>query len=277
MFIQKPKLDPPRGVLKSGTDVDQSFRHERFHASEDLADHIEHFWIVEWDLRDKEPYRAETLPHPSVHITFDHEGNGRIGGPSTAKFSRVLVDKGGVLAVKFTPAGFYAFLRKPVSALADVTVPLSEVFGRTGTELTEQVSTRPSDQEGIALIERFVRSRLLEADANIPTLNSMVYATANDRDILKVEDLVKRYNISKRTLQRLFAKYIGVSPKWIIQRYRLHEAAEKLASGGPSSQADLAFELGYSDQAHFVRDFKALVGTSPAAYVRSLRRKRKPK
>jgi AraC-like DNA-binding protein len=79
--------------------------------------------------------------------------------------------------------------------------------------------------------------------------------------------------LNKRTLQRLFARYVGVSPKWVIQRYRLHEAAERLAAGELIHQAELALDLGYSDQAHFVRDFKSIVGVSPAAYARAARGK----
>jgi AraC-like DNA-binding protein len=96
----------------------------------------------------------------------------------------------------------------------------------------------------------------------------MVYAVAEDRRVVKVENLVDRYGVGKRTLQRLFVKYVGVSPKWVIQRYRLHEAAEQLAAGGSVNQSALALRLGYSDQAHFVRDFKAMVGTTPAQYAR---------
>ena len=105
----------------------------------------------------------------------------------------------------------------------------------------------------------------------------MVYAVARDRGILSVDDLVARYRMNKRTLQRLFAKYVGVSPKWVIQRYRLHEAAERLAAEPSVAQSSLAADLGYSDQAHFVRDFKAVVGTSPAAYARRARDARRPR
>ena len=86
-----------------------------------------------------------------------------------------------------------------------------------------------------------------------------------------MQDLVDRYGLNKRMLQRLFARYVGVSPKWVIQRYRLNEAAEQLANGESINQAELALNLGYSDQAHFIRDFKSIVGVSPAAYARAAR------
>ena len=69
--------------------------------------------------------------------------------------------------------------------------------------------------------------------------------------------------------EALFREYVGVTPKWVIQRYRLFEAAERLASG-QADGAQLAHELGYFDQAHFIRDFKAMVGKSPLAFARDL-------
>ena len=53
----------------------------------------------------------------------------------------------------------------------------------------------------------------------------------------------------------------------MLQRYRLHEAAERIAEGRDADWAATALELGYSDQAHFIRDFKALIGASPAQYA----------
>jgi transcriptional regulator GlxA family with amidase domain len=85
-------------------------------------------------------------------------------------------------------------------------------------------------------VEEFLRSRRPKPDDNVARIVGMVYDVAEDRTILKVEDLVERYCMNKRTLQRLFAKYVGVGPKWVIQRYRLHEAAEQLAPARSTSQ-----------------------------------------
>src|SRR5262249_3195406 len=147
-----------------------------------------------------------------------------------------------------------------------------EVFGAEGDDLDRAVLAESVDLNRINIVEGFLRGRRTDPDENAPLVTEIVYAVAKERGILKVEDLVERYGLSKRTLQRLFAKYVGVSPKWVIQRYRLHEAAEQLATDAPVNQAALALSLGYSDQAHFVRDFKAIVGVSPAAYARAARR-----
>ncbi len=68
-------------------------------------------------------------------------------------------------------------------------------------------------------------------------------------------------------LQRLFADYVGVGPKWVIRRYRLHEITERMAAGGRIDWARLAAELGYADQAHLSRDFTAIVGESSTQYA----------
>jgi AraC-like DNA-binding protein len=205
-------------------------------------------------------------------MVFERDGESRIWGAARAKFSRVLEGKGDVFAVKFRPAGFYPFVCVPVSRFSDTTVSLHDAFGADGDDLDRAILAESSDMDRINLIEGFLRARRTAPDENVTQLTEIVYAVAKEREILKVEDLVDRYGLNKRTLQRLFARYVGVSPKWVIQRYRLHEAAEQLATGASVSQATIAMNLGYSDQAHFVRDFKAIVGVSPAAYARSARR-----
>ena len=72
--------------------------------------------------------------------------------------------------------------------------------------------------------------------------------------------------LTPRALQRLFARHVGATPKQVLQRFRLQDAAERVATG-EDTLARLAAELGYFDQAHFVRDFRTTVGRSPSAYA----------
>lgn len=262
------KFAPPKGVLRSAVADRQRYSHARYHASPDLNQYVEHYWSVRWDLRGLKSERVETLPHPSVHMIFDQHLGTRIGGVARGKFSRILEGEGNVFAAKFRPGGFYPFVRVPVSSFTDAIVNLHDVFGGEGDVLGRTVLAESDDPSRIMAVESFLRRHRPKADPNVIRIADIVYAVAADRGIVKVEDLVDRYGIGKRTLQRLFAKYVGVSPKWVIQRYRLHEAAEQLAAGGLVSQSALALNLGYSDQAHFVRDFKRVVGVSPASYAK---------
>jgi AraC-like DNA-binding protein len=70
-----------------------------------------------------------------------------------------------------------------------------------------------------------------------------------------------------RALQRCFRTYVGLSPKAVIRRYRLHEEAAQLGGPNPPTLAALAASLGYADQAHFGRDFKRTVGETPRSFA----------
>ena len=84
---------------------------------------------------------------------------------------------------------------------------------------------------------------------------------AADSSMLKVDDVARAEGVSRRQLERVLRDYVGLSPEWVVQRYRLFEAAERLVSEPDTHAAD-AHQLGCSDQAHFIRDFETMVGRS---------------
>jgi transcriptional regulator GlxA family with amidase domain len=90
-----------------------------------------------------------------------------------------------------------------------------------------------------------------------------------DPGLTSVQDVVDECGISARRLQRLFRRYVGVGPKWVLQRFRLHDAMVMLESGSAPDLATMAVQLGWFDQAHFSRDFADTVGVSPAGYATS--------
>ena len=99
-------------------------------------------------------------------------------------------------------------------------------------------------------------------------VGDLVARIAANPGLCSVQALAEEAGVAVRTLQRLFGQYVGVAPKWVINRYRLHEAVERLQSGRNVAWAELALALGYFDQAHFIRDFTQLVGRSPGEYAR---------
>src|SRR5205823_6233139 len=137
------------------------------------------------------------------------------------------------------------------SELTDSGVSVSAVFGQEGEALAEQMLSLDDETRLVEVCDAFFRERQPAADPNVPTVNGIVAAIVDDRAITRVEQVVTRTGIGKRRLQRLFSEYVGVSPKWVIGRYRLHEAEERLAAGQGVDLTALALDLGYYDQAHF--------------------------
>ena len=99
-------------------------------------------------------------------------------------------------------------------------------------------------------------------------LLDVIAAMLDDRSLLKVAQVEEKCGVSTRSLQRLFERYVGVSPKWVLSRYRMHDVVTDLDAGYGGSLADLAAKYGWFDQAHFTREFTDLVGVPPGTYQR---------
>jgi AraC-like DNA-binding protein len=263
----RPVEEAPRGVLnlRSGRG---RFEVTRTRPGPDLAELVEHFWTVGWDLRGRDPHTQHTLPHPSVHLVAERDRSG-IMGVLSGRFTRQLAGQGRAFGIRFRPAGFHPFLGAPVSALTDRRVAVAEVFGPAGDRLVAELLAADGQERLVAAAEAFLAARLPAPDPNVARVNRVVDQIMADRDITRVADVTDRSGIATRRLQRLFATYVGVTPKWVIRRARLHEAVERLDQGHDVDLALLARDLGYFDQAHFARDFRAAVGRPPTAYARA--------
>ncbi|MFF3663950.1 DUF6597 domain-containing transcriptional factor [Microtetraspora malaysiensis] len=230
----------------------------------EIAAYVEHFWVVTWtDLA--EPYEQRIVSHPTVNMTITQNFR-RIAGVIKGGFSYTMRGSGRVLGTRFRPGGFRPFLGGPVSQLTGRFVEISEMYGAAGATLVEQVLAEPDAQAAIALTETFLLSLGPNQDPLTEEVAALAAMVENDVSVTRVDELAARSGRSVRSLQRLFRDYVGIGPKWVIRRFRLHEAAERVYRG--LDLATLAAELGYTDQAHLTRDFTAAVGMPPAAYAR---------
>lgn len=261
-------LSKPKGILNVKP-ADQKFRLARYLPAEDLRFFVERYWGVRWDLRGQDPYVQETLPYPSVHLVIE-PGASRVYGVQTGKFVRLLENQGRVFGVKYRPGAFYPFVNVPISRLTNTTIHFSDAFGVESTALEAALLSREGEEAVLTLVEAFLRDRLPEPDEHVKVINEIVDWISAHPQLTKVDDLIGQFNLTKRTVQRLFRQYVGVSPKWVIKRARLHEVAERLADGEVVDWPTMVVELGYTDQAHLIKDFKTLVGSTPAVYAKRL-------
>ena len=187
-----------RGILRP-EEARRHFRLTRAKPAEDLAHLIERHWMVEWDLT--EPFTQEIVTHPSVNIAFQDPPT--IHGVVTGRFRQELTGSGRVLATKFRPGGFHAFHPVPAVTLTDQVILADTVFDHL----------RPTT---FAEIEHGLRRHGWTDDPRIAEIGALHTAMLEDPSITRVEHLCAHAGYSKRTLQRLFREYVGVTPKWVL-------------------------------------------------------------
>jgi AraC-like DNA-binding protein len=256
-----------QGILNPGAGR-AAFSLVRHAPSPDLAEFIERHWVVRWDLRGRAPFVQELLPHPCVNLVFEGE-RGAVHGIPRRRGSRVIKGHGWALGTKFRPGGFAPFTTVPMSSLSERAISLVDAFGPDGERLGREAGARDDVAGRIAVVESFLQLHRPQPDAERQLVTRVVSAMLAAPPGTRVDELARGHGLSTRGLQRLFRRHVGVGPKWVLRRYRMHEAAERIGAGERLDYAELALELGYFDQAHFNRDFRALLGTSPSEYARA--------
>ncbi|AWT44757.1 MULTISPECIES: helix-turn-helix domain-containing protein [Streptomyces] len=249
-------------------------RFRRHEPAEPLRRYVEWYWLIDWDL--PEPYVSHIVPHPAVNLTFqwdEDEGPpyGELTGVALGLYARKLAGRGRVCGAKFRPGGFRPFAPGvPVTHWTGRVLPAHEAFERAGGDTPRSVVAPAGDAERVAALDAFLLSLPWAPDPQADLAVELVEHIRTDRAVLRVGDLARDRGRSVRSLQRLFSAYVGVAPKWVILRYRIHEALELAGHRRDVDWAALAADLGYADQAHLVRDFTATVGVSPAAYAQAV-------
>jgi AraC-like DNA-binding protein len=253
-----------RGVLRPGLAADR-FGLARIAPSGPLAFFVDYYWIVRWDLRGQPPYEQTILPHPNVNLVFEASGAG-IYGVDRSLFARRLSGQGKALGVRFRAGCFRPFWGAPISQLSDRVVPGVRVFGPLAEKTRVAIMSADTDGEMVGGAESLLFSCLPEPDPVASQAADLVSLINSDPSLRRVDQLAVLSGMSVRSLQRMFGDYVGVSPKWVMRRARLHEAALRADGGEPVDWAALAIDLGYADQAHLTREFTATIGMPPGRY-----------
>lgn len=258
-----------RGIVHPRTGFEH-FRLQRYEPGEPLAPYVDRLWCVSWQLGPDEVFDQPIFAHPAVNVVLEPE-RANVYGPPTRLSRQRLTGQGWGVAAMFRPGGARPFVGS-ARHWVDRIEPIAEQW-IDGAAVVEDVRSAAGPPE-VAELARVVRLRSFLtglAPAEVPADTALVSAAASliadDRTLCRVEDLAARAGVGTRSLQRLFAEHVGMSPKQVIRRYRLLEAAESVATGADVSWAQLATDLGYSDQAHLTREFTAAFGVSPARYA----------
>jgi len=261
---------PMRGLVGRAGSTSMFDLH-RWAPSDATARFVEHFWSVSWDLRGQHPYQSTVITFPSMHLTHEwgddspRHGfplpNTLVHGVVERVFHTTISERGRVVGARFRPGGFTARFDRDAAPLTGRVQPVDdELFGRP-IHLDDDVAAASTR------LDELIGAHLGEPDPTYVSLTELVDRIRDDDRLHRVEQVMQHSPWSARTTQRVFRRYVGVPVKWVLCRYRLQQAALEIESRPGVDHADLAVSLGWYDQAHFINDFRTMLGSTPGEYA----------
>lgn len=228
---------------------------------------VDYYWVVRWSR--SAPYTSQIIPQPRIHLAEEH-GQLNAYGINTRHFTRTVLGDGHVIGTAFRPAAFSAFTDLPLHRIRNMERPANDVL-RVPCAWSPTPGAWSDDQ----LAARMNEVLLAQSPRLHPTARlcmEVIDDAQADRSLIRAESMADRAGRTLRSLERAFATYVGATPKWVIARSRVLDAMEMCHETRDVDWGRVALELGFADQAHFIRAFKSVVGDTPARYHDNVQR-----
>ncbi len=173
----------------------------------------------------------------------------------------------GAFVATFTPAGASAFIRDKFSLFRDASASLENVIGNRANELRDNIGNAASFEERVEIIENYLRSSIMwqQTLRLKPLIHSTAFASRCCFSAT-VEQMAREACVSFRTLDRMFQTHIGLTPKEFLKIERLKFAIGLMRTRSRLSLTEIAIDSGFFDQPHFNKDFKNVIGITPAGF-----------
>jgi AraC-like DNA-binding protein len=239
-----------------------------------LRPYIQQFLVVEYTS----DHSNTLLPNAGMVAAFRFKGQCLVNetkAPSAAMTglcdkARNLAHAGNcanVIAI-FTPTGAAAFLREPLEEIFNTTVSLEYQVCRSYLDLFEEKLLESSHHdERVQVVGEFLSSQLRARTVD-PLVAAAIDCIQKTRGALRIERLARHTGLSQSALERRFRREVGASPKKVAALVRLRHAMRLRRAG--ASLTEVAYAAGYSDQPHFIRDFKRFAGQTPEAFFQTV-------
>jgi AraC-like DNA-binding protein len=182
-----------------------------------------------------------------------------------------------LLGIRFRVGAAYPFLGIPSVEVVNQTSLLDLLGAEQILPLYERVAQAATLQEQIAYLEAWLLQRLTQGKTADKLVWHSLGKIQQQNGLLSMEGLAQHLNISQRQLERLYQIQVGVTPKLYARLLRVENARQALKQITAFSLTDLGLQLGFYDQSHFIREFKAIVGMTPGGYIEHSQAQLSPK
>jgi AraC-like DNA-binding protein len=185
-----------------------------------------------------------------------------------SQFMDVRMRKGtGVIAICFHPGMAYPFIQASMHIFSDTTTALADIWDCT-TEIEDKVAGTFNNEVRVSLVQKYLLKKLANGKDDLQIAHCLRQVRLSG-GLIPVERLVCDTGLSQRHLSRKFQEHVGLSPKEYLRVSRFIFSLDHLKRYPEFSLTEVAYESGYYDQAHFIRDYKDYTGYTPGQVVRA--------
>lgn len=193
-----------------------------------------------------------------------------VGNRDTSTVIHSTAQKTGFIVIEFAPQGAYPVFGVPMSEAANGLFDADVVFGHWGRDTRESLSNLEMAGQKLDFIQNQLVGRLRKGPAENGVVDYCIKSLRVSDGQIAIKELERQTGYSRRYLDLLFEKYVGLSPKALARIFRFHKFYRKWARGQSYEVLKQEFEDYYYDQAHFTREFKRMTGYSPREYTRQV-------
>ncbi|MFN3321982.1 MAG: helix-turn-helix domain-containing protein [Bryobacteraceae bacterium] len=246
-----------------------------------LRPFVKLLWALEESDLPRPADRERVLPTGAMHLAirlsndslrvFDHAGDAAghavgyavVGGARSTAYLRDVSKPSRSVGAQLHAGACEALFGVPAGELAERHTRLDEIWGRPALELRERLEEAGSLERQLDLFESVLAGRLPRVRGLHPAVAHALERFATAADVSRV---VRETGYSHRRFIALFRDSVGLNPKLYCRVLRFRHALERICADPAAPCAELALEAGYSDQAHFSREFRAFTGITPVEY-----------
>jgi AraC-like DNA-binding protein len=251
------------GVLHTQNSA-KHYQLRRYFPAAELQSLVEQFWLVDWDLRGQAEHIQQNLPDPNMHLVINRNG-AKVLGPVSKKYAFKMQGQGRIIGIKFKLGVLVKRLSCSIEQAVDQEFAASDVFQEMSQSFCTRILQEDNDQAVVDSLSNLLAHYLPQPTPTLINAQSLAEHIKIHHHINQVSVLADLSQHSVRNIQRLFKGYIGLSPKWLIRKYRLHQALA-LLDNQQLSLAQLAIDLDYADQSHLIKDFNDFLDVTPKQY-----------
>ncbi|MCK1738777.1 helix-turn-helix transcriptional regulator [Bradyrhizobium sp. 138] len=171
-----------------------------------------------------------------------------------------------IFNILLQPAALNRLVGIDMTALVNEGVPASDVLGKRGMQLSDAVRSAADFSSRVVAAERCFG--MMQDGSPAPDgIDFTSRVLLGSRGRVRIDQLAKQSGLSARHFQRRFTTQVGLSPKLYARTVRFDAALMAHRNEPTRPWTGIIHEAGYFDQAHFIRECHALVGTGPGQFV----------